>query len=34
MLTSDGHRLRALERTDVDLLMDWENASEDWWMGA
>ena len=23
-----------MEPADVDLLMTWENASEDWWMGA
>ncbi|MGB0179245.1 MAG: hypothetical protein ACPF8U_04230 [Flavobacteriales bacterium] len=34
MLTCDHHRLRAMELADVQALHSWENASEDWWMGA
>ena len=34
VLKSSRHRLRAMEPRDVSQLYDWENASEDWWMGA
>jgi diamine N-acetyltransferase len=34
VLSSDHHRLRALESSDVPVLYAWENDSADWWMGA
>ena len=34
VLKSSRHRLRAMEPRDVSQLHAWENASEDWWMGA
>ncbi len=34
VLKSSSHRLRAMEPRDVSQLHAWENASEDWWMGA
>ena len=34
MLENATHRLRALEPEDVDLLLKWENNSENWWLGS
>ena len=34
VLSSSTHRLRAMEQHDIELLWQWENASDDWWMGA
>jgi diamine N-acetyltransferase len=34
VIAAGEHRLRALEPEDVALLYDWENRSEEWWLGA
>ena len=34
MLENATHRLRALEPEDVDMLLQWENDSNHWWLGA
>lgn len=34
MMQEGNHRLRAMEPPDADRLFEWENRSEEWWMGA
>lgn len=34
MLQSQNHKLRAMEISDLPLLMELENHSEEWWLGA